>query len=109
MLRITTSETQDLLLLKLEGRVTGPWVNELRQTWLGTASAFGSKAVHVDLSAVSFADANGCELLRQIRKAGAMLLGGSGFLRQILWEAGKKPERSGQRQTEDFDERTIRF
>jgi len=33
MLRITTKESQDCLILQLEGKLAGPWVGELRDCW----------------------------------------------------------------------------
>ena len=59
VLRITVQNTADGLLLKLEGRVKGPWVEELRKCWLTSANMAAGEPVSVDLSAVNFVDASG--------------------------------------------------
>lgn len=44
----------------------GPWVEELRASWLSLATSLGSRALCVDLRGVSFVDASGKQLLREI-------------------------------------------
>ena len=39
------------LLLMLEGRVKGPWVEELRKSWLTSVNMAAGEPVSVDLSA----------------------------------------------------------
>ena len=112
MLRITSSGTPERLRLKLEGRLIGPWVNELKQAWSATAGE--GKAVEVDLEAVSFADADGCQLLSQIEKAGTKLVRASAFLRQALGQGGRQPRNSGLSEVqneieENGNERTLRI
>lgn len=52
--------------VKLEGKVVGPWVEELRTCWLSLAPSLASRALCLDLRGVSFVDAKGRELLREI-------------------------------------------
>ena len=89
MLRITAFDRPHLGL-KLEGRIMGPWVSELRRTWTSVANAAGRTPVPVDLSGVSFVDANGRDLLREIQKSGGDLVGASGFLCHLLAEDSRK-------------------
>jgi anti-anti-sigma regulatory factor len=77
-------KTSDAVLVKLEGSVKGPWVEELRKTWLASATMADGEPVSVDMSAVSFIDGNGRDLLLRMRKEGVALKGGSSFLRHIL-------------------------
>jgi anti-anti-sigma regulatory factor len=86
VLRITVQNTAGNLLLTLEGRVKGPWVEELRKCWLTSANMAAGEPVSVDLSAVNFVDAAGLDLLLQMQKEGLALKGASGFLRQMLGE-----------------------
>ena len=71
-------------MLKLEGRVSGLWVDELRETWLATAKMAGGGLVSIDLGAVSFIDERGRDLLLRMQREGVALKGASGFLRQML-------------------------
>jgi anti-anti-sigma regulatory factor len=73
MLRITTHSCADSLTFQLEGRLTGPWVAELRQCWQSTA-ADGKRAIHIDLRALTYVDAAGEELLADMYRHGADLL-----------------------------------
>lgn len=71
----------------------GPWVNELRGAWIRVANLCGRHSVRVDLTGVSFVDANGRDLLLQIQKSGGDLVGASGFLCHVLAEDSRKHER----------------
>ena len=81
MLRITTKENADSVLLKLEGGIKGPWVDELEKTWSGVAEG---TPVKVDLSAVSFVDERGRDLLLRIQENGGVLDGASAFLTSMF-------------------------
>jgi hypothetical protein len=53
MLRISTSEDEQAVAIRLEGRVAGPWV-------------VGEKKLQLDLRGVTFADDSGKQALRKI-------------------------------------------
>jgi STAS domain-containing protein len=84
MLRITIQNTSQVVLLKLEGSVKGPWVEELRKAWLAATSMANGEPINASLSAVSFIDFAGRDLLLRMRKQGVVLTGASSFLRQLL-------------------------
>jgi ABC-type transporter Mla MlaB component len=68
MLRIWTEETKNGtrgLCLRLEGQVRGPWVAELARA-TGEVVARGV-ALSLDLGGVSFVDADGVALLRNLQ------------------------------------------
>jgi len=69
MLRITVERQPDSTVFKLEGRISGEWVEELR-----TAYASSSRIVLV-LTDVSGADAEGLALLSELHSRGAELTG----------------------------------
>lgn len=52
--------------MRLEGRVAGPWANELDRVWVETAPRLGSKKLVIDLHNVTYADASGKQVLRDI-------------------------------------------
>lgn len=66
MLRITIEEDAQSPAIKLEGKIAGPWVGELRSCWQSLAPSLGAKKLRLDLRGVSFVDAAGRELLRDI-------------------------------------------
>lgn len=70
------------LTLRLEGRVVGPWVEELRQI-CEPLLADETKLV-LDLADVSFADESGAALLKSLERRGANLTKPSPFLSEQL-------------------------
>jgi len=52
--------------MKLEGRIAGPWAEELGRVWVKTAPRLASRKLVLDLSSVTYADADGTELLGKI-------------------------------------------
>jgi hypothetical protein len=92
MLRITIQRTSDMVLLKLEGSVKGPWVDELRKSWLASVKMADGQPMSIDLGAVSFVDERGRDLLLRMKREGIVLKGPSGFLRQVLEGANTNSE-----------------
>lgn len=84
MLKITTNQEADSLVLKLEGTVKGPWVDELSKVWLGTARRNRGEKILVDLQDVRFADSRGQALLLRMQQEGASFIEPSAFLRFVL-------------------------
>ncbi len=74
MLRISTHHEPTTTIFVVEGRLAGPWVAELERCWLAATSNEPPESIHVDLNAVTYIDAQGKELLTQMRRNGAMLL-----------------------------------
>jgi ABC-type transporter Mla MlaB component len=52
--------------VRLEGKVVGPWVEECDRAWQGVRAELGSKKLRLDLCGLSFMDAKGTALLREI-------------------------------------------
>jgi hypothetical protein len=65
-LKITIQDQGETIEIKLEGRVVGPWVAELRRVWAETAPQLGMKSLSIDIQQVTYADAGGKEALREI-------------------------------------------
>jgi anti-anti-sigma regulatory factor len=65
-MKITVVESSDEgVRLRVEGRLTGRWVGELRRT-CDLHDINGGTGLILDLADVSFADAAGIELLREL-------------------------------------------
>jgi ABC-type transporter Mla MlaB component len=84
MLRITRLSDVPVTL-KLEGKLMGPWVRELR----AACADVPGRGVRLDLAAVSYADAAGVLLLRDLLGRGAMLAGCSGLVAELLHAEGR--------------------
>lgn len=74
MLRITWDQESSPPRLKLHGRVTGPWVEELGKAW----DDIKANVPHpiVDLTDVTFVGRDGRQLLAEMHGQGAELQGG---------------------------------
>ncbi|MBZ5564614.1 MAG: TolC family protein [Acidobacteriia bacterium] len=96
MLRITTSDDGATLTMKLEGKLVGPWVEEVDRGWRATWGT--RKSVAVDLTGLTFIDASGKKLLAAFYRQGGKLLG-SGFMAKSTIEeivkAGNHNQDSG--------------
>ncbi len=64
--------------LILEGRITGPWVEELQKSC--DEDEARSCTLTLDLSGVSFVDAVGVELLCRLKSKGVLVTGCSPFV-----------------------------
>jgi anti-anti-sigma regulatory factor len=73
MLRITVTTLADRTRLVLEGRLGGPWAAELASCWQTLLAAHDPRPIQVDLNGLTFIDAAGRKLLREMRDRGAML------------------------------------
>jgi ABC-type transporter Mla MlaB component len=72
MLKITIHPEAGVARLKLEGRLAGPWVEELDRCWREVAGTQQSH-VAVDLTGVTFIDPEGKALLTKMWQQGAKL------------------------------------
>ena len=84
MLRITVVESSKIAVrLRVEGRITGPWVEELR-TACSVHTFPGEVQLSLELADISFADAAGIALLTELRDRGVGLVGTTPFLTEQL-------------------------
>ena len=74
-----------LMTFALEGKLAGPWVKELELSWRSAAGTQQIYPVRVDLSAVTFIDAEGKELLGRMYEEGAKLVA-TGCLNKCIVE-----------------------
>jgi ABC-type transporter Mla MlaB component len=84
MLRITVVESsKTAVTLRVEGRLTGPWVEELRIAC--NVHTFPDEVqLSLELADISFADAVGIALLKELRNRGVGLMGTTPFLTEQL-------------------------
>jgi anti-anti-sigma regulatory factor len=91
VLRITLEEKSDAVVLKLEGRLTGPEAAELGRLWEEQAPAFAQKKLSLDLRETTFADAGGIRILKAIYlQTGAAILSGTPWTQYLAEEVASK-------------------
>lgn len=74
MLKITTVTERRSTTLQLEGRLAGAWVQELEGCWMTALRTRATDPLVVDLSGVTYIDAQGKDLLKRIYQAGAEMV-----------------------------------
>src|SRR5467141_3936656 len=94
MLRVTTERRRSKTVLSVEGRLAGPWVGALEQCWRELHSASPREKFHIDLCGVSFIDASGKVLLKEIHRQGGRLIAegclNQAVVREIVSDASEK-------------------
>jgi len=98
VLKITIEETEKLVTLKLEGKITGPWVAEFSRTWQSLAPSLNSKKLSLDLREVTQINAEGRCLLAEIYGGtGAEFRTGSLLMELYAQEAMREQQRNDKR------------
>ena len=83
MLRITRMVGDDSgEILKLEGKLQGPWVDEAHDAH--ALSAAQASRICLDLSALTFADGEGAALLRELIRSGTQVAGCTSYIAELL-------------------------
>jgi anti-anti-sigma regulatory factor len=77
MLKIDTIESASEILLALQGRLAGPWVDELESQWRRIQAKAGERRIAIDLSGVTAIDGAARYLLQLMRVRSVRLVGAS--------------------------------
>jgi hypothetical protein len=91
MLKITTLDCGERTVFELEGKLAGPWVEEMRACWRKAAE--GNRPVGVLLKQVSFIDSAGKALLTEMCRGGAAI-DGAGCMTSVTVEEIKRGSKS---------------
>ena len=78
------SQSSEATRFQLEGKLVGPWVEELRR--LSDAALARQEALSLDLEKVWFVDSEGIALLRDLARRKVAQINCSQFIRQQLKE-----------------------
>jgi ABC-type transporter Mla MlaB component len=81
VLRITHSGYLTVATVDLDGKLVGPWVDELRRT---ITTLGGGHVTRLNLTKLAFADAAGLSLLRALRRDGVELVGALPLIEGLL-------------------------
>ncbi len=96
-LRITIEGNSEALLMRLEGRIAGPWVSEFDHTWHSLAPSLGNRKLSLDLCGVTYVNQDGIQLLRHIyEETKAEFRANTPLTRYFAEEAAHEPEKAVQ-------------
>jgi hypothetical protein len=84
MLKITMQDNASGTVFELEGRLAGPWVEELKGCWQNAAGS--GQPVKILLCAVTYVDAQGKGLLTEMHRSGAELVAEGCMTKAIVEE-----------------------
>jgi hypothetical protein len=84
MLKITLHDSAGEFRMCLEGKLSGPWVGELRQCWQTASSTTEGRRTILDLREVDFVDPAGESLLGDMTQSGVSMQVSTPFMRSIL-------------------------
>lgn len=85
MLKITADRDAGRAIFRLEGRLIGPWVEELKTCWQKSDAA-GEQIKVVLLDEVTFIDEAGKKLLADMHRQGTELTACSGCMTRAITE-----------------------
>jgi len=71
MFKISIVDTPYQRRLVVEGRLSKPWVDELRTTWSGASRALGARKLVIDLSNLTVISREGEDAIFDLMKQGA--------------------------------------
>jgi len=86
MLRITTIDKGEVTVFRLEGRLSGDWVDELERFWTETNAADSARKLRVDVTDVEFVDERGKVLLERMLLEGTEVHPGNPFMTSVVAE-----------------------
>ena len=84
MLRITTIDKGEVTAFRLEGRLSGDWVDELERLWTETNAVGSARKLQVDVTDVEFVDERGKVLLERMLLEGAEIHPGNPFMTSVV-------------------------
>jgi len=84
MVRITSDEHDDCILVRVEGSLRGPWVDELERLWGRTRQR--GRRVRVSLAEVLYVDDAGKALLARMFQNGTELMASGPYMTAIVQE-----------------------
>jgi outer membrane protein len=84
MMRVTIDEAEGQKVLRVEGKIAGPWAEELGRYWDKFLASSGQQRIVVQLQDATFIDETGKALLRRMAFAGAEIRGGGCLIAAIV-------------------------
>ena len=91
MLRITVHDKPAALTFQLEGRLVGPWVRVLQESWQSALARPRQPVLRVDLTAVTAIDAAGRACLAALHRQRAELIAADCQTKAVVDEVTSAP------------------
>jgi ABC-type transporter Mla MlaB component len=91
MLKITIHDSVQEVCFHLEGRLAGPWVDELRQCWQTASSTTAGRRTMVDLAEVDYVDPAGQALLADMCHTGVHLDAVTPLIQSLVERISRTP------------------
>jgi anti-anti-sigma regulatory factor len=91
MLRIAGEIGHHVLTFRLEGSLTGQWVDVLEESWQRTLAVRRKLTRYVDLTGVTFVDAAGKACLAAMHRQGAEFIAADCMTKAIVDEITQEP------------------
>ena len=86
MLRITVHDAPRAITLQLEGKLSGPCLQELEDCWQRALASADKPILRVDLTGLTSADAAGKSCLRAMHRRGAEFVARDCLTKEIVSE-----------------------
>src|ERR1700693_2898415 len=86
MLRITVHDEPGALTFQLEGRLAGPWVRVLEESWHSALARQRKAILRVDLTGVTAIDAAGRACLAAMQREGAEFVAADCLMKAVVAE-----------------------
>jgi hypothetical protein len=93
VLRITIDDEAMVQRWTLQGRLSGPWVAQLKSNWEKSHGANGHRKYVVDVSGVTFVDLDGERVLAAMIKDGAEFIATGVYTKHVLHMLEKRRQR----------------
>ena len=90
MMKITCYRNEEKVVLKLEGRLIGKYIEELKSCWLTVSDSQDVQRICLDLSEVTFVDSEGKQALALIHHSGAEIVATNVLTKFIADEIGAR-------------------
>ncbi len=92
MLRITVHDQPRTLTFQLEGKLAGPWLQELEECWEHSLAQRRKLIRRVDLTGVTFIDPAGRACLSAMHRQGAEFIAPDCLTKAVVAEITQTPE-----------------
>jgi hypothetical protein len=93
MLRISITEETERQRWTLQGRLSGPWVAQVKSNWKKSHGLNGSRKCIVDVSSVTFVDMDGERVLATMMNDGAEFIATGVYIKHVLEVLEKRRQR----------------
>jgi ABC-type transporter Mla MlaB component len=86
VLRIDIQHGEEATSFTIAGKLSKPWVEELEKCWRSEMASDSARPVAVELSAVTYVDSTGKQLLTEMRRQGVTLVPSGCLMKAIVEE-----------------------